>query len=525
MYHKCLSKYGYSVSKHVLKDKLGDVRKDLTVTTKVLPAFREFQEPQVYRIYTESENFIFVPRHYGTEHYGNPEYLALPEGIPISVQCDIEPLSHQVDALKKLDQLFDRNKQFGDGGVLSLPCGYGKTFCAIKTACRLGLCTLIIVPTECLMDQWADAIRSFTGPNTRIGFLQRDKIEIHNKDFVIGMIHSVSQREYDISGIFGLTILDECHHVSSKTFSQTLLKIRTKFMLGLSATPDRRDGLSYVFYKFLGPLFHKEKRSGSNTVVIEKIYLHSTDRKYDNIYMSGMKNTAAMTTQLSLLEERNMLLLDVLRNLIGQNRKILFLSSRREHLTTMFNLLKKNGFTYPNGQLVTFGYYYGKHGMSRDDHKKLLQKSAKCDIVLGIDYLAKEGLDIPDLNTLVFGTPPGMEVEQPVGRILRKFHKDVNPLVIDLVDNTGNYAKHSAGRDTWYQEEDYIIQESELNLDKMDTEFYLAVADIFSDKERQNTANTANTSLNTKNTKAKKKVRKVNSTKEADEPVFNISMF
>jgi superfamily II DNA or RNA helicase len=506
MHHRCLSKYGYAVAKDTIV--VDDVRTDLTVKTIVLPAFREFQKPQIYKIYTESQNFIFVPRHYGMENYGDPEYLAMPEGISIDVRCDIEPLAHQVEAFKKLEVIFDRSKQFGDGGVLSLPCGYGKTFCAIKTACRLGLCTLIIVPTECLMDQWAEAIRSFTGPATRIGFLQRDKVEIHDKDFVVGMIHSVSQREYDISNIFGLTILDECHHVGSKTFSQTLLKIRTKFMLGLSATPDRRDGLSHVFYKFLGPLFHKEKRSGSNTVIIKKINLYSNNRKYDNIYMSGMKNTASMTTQLSLFDARNLLLFNILKTLILQGRKILFLSSRREHLTTMFNLMRTNKLAYSDGKLVTFGYYYGKKGMSRDEHKKLLQTSAKCDIVLGIDYLAKEGLDIPDLNTLVFGTPPGMEVEQPVGRILRKFHKDVNPLVVDLVDNTGNYEKHSAERDSWYRDEDYIIHESALELDKIDDSFYANVADALA---------------NTTGIKKKKCAVKPRPVKDA--PKFDVSLF
>lgn len=483
MYHKCLSKYGYSVDKRIVgPNKVEDIRKDLTIKTIVLPAYRDFQEPQIYHIFSESENFIFVPRHYGMEHYGDPDYLAITEGLPMasSVKCEIKPLPHQIEAFRKLEIVFDRTMQFGSGGVLSLPCGYGKTFCAIKTACRLGLCTLIIVPTECLMDQWADAIRTFTGPKTRIGFLQRDKMDIHDKDFVIGMIHSVSQRDYDLTGVFGLTIFDECHHVSSKAFSRTLLKIRTKFMLGLSATPDRRDGLSHVFYKFLGPLFHKEKRAGSNTVIIKKINLHSANSKYDILYMpSGTKNTAGMTTNLSIFDHRNLLLLETLRILVAENRKILFLSNRREHLTKMYNLLKKGAFKYSDGHLATFGYYYGKTTMNREEHKKLLQTSAKCDIVLGIDHLAKEGLDIPDLNTLVFGTPPGMDVEQPVGRILRRFHKDVNPLVVDLVDNTGNYEKHSDERDLWYNDEDYIIQESSINLDK---DFQSTLIDIFSGK-------------------------------------------
>ena len=85
-------------------------------------------------------------------------------------------------------------------------------------------------------------------------------------------------------------------------------------------------------------------------------------------------------------------------------------------------------------------------------------------MVLGIDALAKEGLDIPDLNTLIFATPAGVDVEQPVGRILRKFHKGLNPMVIDLVDNTGNYVKHSKHRDAWYTDENYVIQDRHIQL-------------------------------------------------------------
>src|SRR3990167_7967692 len=117
-------------------------------------------------------------------------------------------------------------------------------------------------------------------------------------------------------------------------------------------------------------------------------------------------------------------------------------------------MLDAEGIKHPDtGKYITYGFYYGKKGMTRQAHRALLAESAKCDVVLGIDAIAKEGLDIPDMNTLIFATPGGVDVEQPVGRILRKFHKTMNPMVIDLVDNTGNYVKHSRERDTWYHEE------------------------------------------------------------------------
>jgi superfamily II DNA or RNA helicase len=94
--------------------------------------------------------------------------------------------------------------------------------------------------------------------------------------------------------------------------------------------------------------------------------------------------------------------------------------------------------------------------MNKKQYRLMLQKSAKCDIILGTHNIAAEGLDIPDLNTLVFATPM-VEIEQAVGRILRKFHKDINPMIIDMVDNFANFRKQGNSRDKYYESEDYTI--------------------------------------------------------------------
>ena len=154
--------------------------------------------------------------------------------------------------------------------------------------------------------------------------------------------------------------------------------------------------------------------------------------------------------------------------------KVLAISSRKQHLFELGDMLKAMNLRNPkDGKPITQGFYFGFTADCRDrlnkttynkkSHKEMLTQSAKCDIVLGIDALAKEGLDIPDRNALVWLTPPGIEIEQPVGRILRKFHA-VNPIVVDFVDNTGNFVKHSGERDKWFEEEDYVLQHSDLEL-------------------------------------------------------------
>jgi superfamily II DNA or RNA helicase len=467
--HKCLGRYGYAVNKTELSpEKEKQIKAELTVTTEVLPAYKDFQKPKIYKLYLHNSTQYFLPRFYGTAVFGPPAYNGLNDGLPITVECPQAPLPHQHVALEKLFRIFDRTKELGDGGVLQLPCGYGKTYCAIKTMCHLGLVALIIVPTECLMDQWAEAITKMTAGKARIGIIQQDRMEVNQCDFVIAMLHSLCLKDYppDLFLPFGITVFDECHHIGSETFSKAMMRVRTRFVLGLSATPVRRDGLSSVFHHFLGPLFHSEKRAGTNTVTVKKLILQSTTDHYAVVRMAnGTKCTSAMTTNISKFPQRNDLIITVLRQVIAQGRKVLVLSSRKEHLHDLKKRLDSAAIRTVLGEPLTSGFYYGKSGMNRKEHKRILAESAKCDVVLGIDVIAKEGLDIPDLNTLVFATPAGMDIEQPVGRILRKFHKSLSPLVFDLVDNTGNYTKHSSERDKWYTDEGYIIHELELELD------------------------------------------------------------
>ena len=467
--HKCLGKYGYAINKNTLgPEQEKKIKAALTVTTEVLPAYKDFQKPKIYKIYYHNKSQYFLPRFYGLEEFGPPEFNGLNDGIPIKVICPQKPLPHQGVALEKLFSIFDGKKELGGGGVLQLPCGYGKTYCAIKTLCHLGLTGLIIVPTECLMDQWVEAIGKMTDGKARVGIIQQDRVETKDRDFVIAMLHSVCLKDYPDGTFdgFGITVFDECHHISSETFCKAMMKIRTRFTLGLSATPVRRDGLSKVFHAFLGPLFHSEKRAGSNTVTVKKIRLESTSDSYALVRMAnGTKCTSAMTTNISKFAARNDLIILLIRESMAQGRKILLLSSRKEHLHDIKKRLDESAIRTVEGVPLTSGFYYGKSGMNRTEHKRILAESAKCDVVLGIDVIAKEGLDIPDLNTLIFATPAGMEIEQPVGRILRKYHKHLNPIVFDLVDNTGNYVKHSSERDKWYTEEGYIINELKVELD------------------------------------------------------------
>ena len=144
--------------------------------------------------------------------------------------------------------------------MLELFCGFGKTVLALKVIAELKKKTLVIVHKSFLMDQWQERIKQFL-PTARVGIIQGETIDTEDKDIVLGMLQSISMKEYPHSLFqeFGLTILDEVHHLSAEVFSRALFKIVTQYMLGLSATMKRKDGLTHVFKMFLGDVIYSKK--------------------------------------------------------------------------------------------------------------------------------------------------------------------------------------------------------------------------------------------------------------------------
>ena len=122
---------------------------------------------------------------------------------------------------------------------------------------------MIIVHKEFLLRQWKERIEQFL-PDARVGRIQGPTVDIEDKDIVIGMLQSLSMKDYDINlfQCFGLTIIDEVHHISAEVFSRVLFKVVTKYYLGLSATMKRTDGLTKVIKMFLGDVVYKKREEG-----------------------------------------------------------------------------------------------------------------------------------------------------------------------------------------------------------------------------------------------------------------------
>jgi superfamily II DNA or RNA helicase len=309
--------------------------------------------------------------------------------------------------------------------------------------------TLIIVHKSFLLEQWKERIAQFL-PNASIGIIQQDKCEIENKDIIIGMIQTITKREYpdDTFKSIQLTVFDEVHHCSAQGFSNIFYKIGSKLTLGLSANIKRTDGLTKVIEWFLGSVICNEIISEIEKPSIKFIEAEYSTKITPKFNFKGNLNSPDMINQLVVDSARNQLIINEILDLNKEGRKILVLSGRRGHCEYLAEQLIKNN--------IITGLYLG--GMSNEH----LEESNKKQVVIATYSMASEAYDNPDLDTLVMATGIS-NIIQSIGRILRKKNK-FNPLVIDICDIQffGNQARR---RKQFYKKSGYIILKNDTKED------------------------------------------------------------
>jgi superfamily II DNA or RNA helicase len=497
--NRVLTAHGYAIKKSSLTPtSMQTLRKELTVAPLVNQKFQRAAGPATFTVYTESATRFYVPRCWGKTTYGPAEAESLPEGAPL--RSDIQFIGKPYDYQKAIvDQFIDTA---GGNGLICVPCGRGKTFMAIWTAMRLGKKFLIVVDKEFLMNQWKGELEALV-PGIRVGILQEDKCQIGEEtrvgkpmtipqlkqlckerklkvtgtrdellariqfvqpdfqdkevttvsyDCTIAMIQTLVQRDFPQGTFkdFAFTIFDECHHLGAAHFSKALLKVQTKYMLGLSATPTRDDGLTKVFEWFLGKPVYWEKTREPDPQVVVRLEQFSTDNPDYNEVPTDYKGEpvlARLLTKIVECPERNKHLAKLIAEIgTDEKRRILVLSERIGHLEAIEQLLKPSG--------LTMSYYIG--GMKEEER----EAGARVSRVLLASYaMASEAMNIKHLNCVVLASPR-KKVEQSTGRILRvqKHQREVHPLIVDVVDSHGMYQGQWRKRSAYYKKCAYRIQ-------------------------------------------------------------------
>jgi len=446
---------GYTIYKECLDIKEQRVIRDELNVRPYIPK-SPIQQP-TYPVFRESVNKFYLPRYYGIKNYGDPEEMLIPPGddIQVAFEGDLRDYQlHIVDVYKK------EATNIG-GGLLEIPCGRGKTVIALKIISEMKKKTLVIVHKGFLLNQWIERITQFL-PSAKVGRIQGQVLDIEGKDIVIGMLQSLSMKEYadTLFHSFGLIIVDECHHISSEVFCRSLQKIITRYTLGLSATMNRKDGLTKVFKMFLGEIVYSEERESTDQVLVKAIQ-YEVDAPEFNAMCYDYRGSPAYSTMISKLCEyrpRSDFILQVLEKelAIGKETQlamqVMILAHNKNVLTYLHDAIKQRG-------LYTVGYYVG--GMK----EPALKQTETCQVIIATYSMAAEALDIKTLTTLILATPK-TDIVQAVGRILRVKHE--RPLVIDIIDSHDVFLSQWQKRRKYYTSNNYKIMHTKSDLYALD---------------------------------------------------------
>jgi len=444
-----LNNTGYLIPKNSKWD-IASYKKELTVepliTFNIGP-----KTDKKFSVYRENNDYLIVPKYYGLEKIGPPtiNQETIGSNININFKGSLRPLQETI-----IDTIIPHitNK---DGGVLCLPCAAGKTVLSLYLISKFKVKTLIIVHKTFLLEQWKERAKEFT--DAKIGILQQNKIEIEGNDIVIGMLQSIAKDKYDSSIFkeFGMVIFDEAHHAPSEYFSKALPIISCKKTIGLSATPKRTDKLEKVLYWFFGDIMYKSDVNKNEKVLVNIVNYMIEHPKFCELKLyTGDTNRAGTLNKITTIGRRNKLIIDLIEEILNKDilnkRKIIVLSDRILHL----QLLKRR-FDKRNLNFIS-DFYIG--GMKQDK----LNIAEKANVIFATYGMASEALDIPDLNTLFMATPR-KEVEQAVGRILRKINPDVQPTIYDFVDQLPSFINQGRVRKSLYNKMGFKLSYSTYN--------------------------------------------------------------
>jgi superfamily II DNA or RNA helicase len=445
-----IGKRGYILKKsHYDLETIQKLRERLTVKPMVNVDYCGPPEP--FPVYRESNEKFYMPKFFGVKEIGPAEANILPFGLDIELTVS-ENFETRPNQLAPIQVAYDTLTTVG-GGILSLGTGYGKTNIALYLIQKLKKKALIIVHKEFLMNQWIERIEQFL-PGARVGKVQGDKIEIDDKDIVIGMLQSISSKTYALDAFdsFGIVVIDECHRIPCQHFSKALLKINCRMMLGLSATPTRDDGLTKILKWYIGEIIYEGLNENIKNVEVKRYVIYSDNEDYKKEIMTP-RHAPMLPKMINNIVEydiRNQFIISLIRDLIEEKRQILLLSDRRLHLETIKAMVEEE-------KICKVGYYMG--GMKQGD----LKESEGMDLILGTYSMAAEGMDIPSLNTLILASPKS-KITQAVGRIIRKKHVDVSPLVVDLVDKFSIFSGQGNKRMTFYKKTGYPVSNYKVDL-------------------------------------------------------------
>lgn len=409
-----------------------------------------FQNPEFYRARAMRLSVWDKPRVIGcAENY--PRHIALPRGCldtaqdllrENAIRCDFrderntgEPIDVRFVGTLRTDQEAAVAAMLRDDvGVLCAPTAFGKTVTAAALIARRGVNTLVLVHRTELLRQWQERLQTFLGVGGGVvGTIGGGKTKPTGK-IDIAVMQSLS-RQGEVNALaenYGHVIVDECHHVGAVSFDAILKRCKAKYVLGLTATPIRRDGQQPIIFMQCGPIRHTAARPVDAPHNLE-VLPRSCFARIDLPPKSGIQE---VFRHLANDRSRTAAIAAEVRKAFDQGRKVLVLTERTEHLDAIQTAL---GAESPP--------LFVLHGrMSRKQRATLIAELDALPpdaprVLLATGKLVGEGFDHPPLDTLALAMPISWKgtLQQYAGRLHREHAGKTDVRIIDFVD-TGHPA-------------------------------------------------------------------------------------
>lgn len=332
-----------------------------------------------------------------------------------------------------------------DFGVLNAATGSGKTCMALAVIAERKQPTLVIVHTRELLAQWIDRACQFLGmPSDEIGQIGGGK-KVIGKRLTVGIVNSIYPIADEIKKHFGFVVVDEAHHCPSRTFVEAVSAFDSKYLLGLSATPWRRDKLSKLIFFFLGDVVHvvdKARLIQEGNILKPEIITRQT---YFSTSYDPSGEYSKMLSELAENADRNYLVVsDVVQEVANGGGISLVLSDRKSHCEILAGMLTGKGIK----TAILIG------DLSTSKRKEVIEKinAGEVSVIVATGSLVGEGFDLPALSALFLATPIKFSgrVLQYLGRVLRPAPGKGTPKVFDYVDPVGVLVASARARQRVY---------------------------------------------------------------------------
>lgn len=407
-----------------------------------------FQNPEFYRAQAMRRSTWEFSRVIGcAENY--PRHIALPRGCldaatklldenGIGLDLTDERFAGDSLSLKFAGQLRpDQEKAVNamlahDTGVLCAPTAFGKTVTAAALISRRGVSTLVLVHRNELLKQWQERLRVFLGlDKAQLGTIGGGKRKPTGVVDIASMQSLCRGDEVsDVIERYGHVVIDECHHLAARSYEKLFKVAKARYVLGLTATPIRRDGQHPIIFMQCGTIRHEANRPENaprSLTVIPRLL--ATQPNSD-----PTMSIQDVFRQISNSAERSRRIVDDVLDTYRSGRSILILTERTEHLATLEQALA--------GQIENLFALHGR--MPRKQRTALLAALEALPgdaprVLLATGRLVGEGFDHPPLDTLMLAMPISWKgtLQQYAGRLHREHAGKSDVLIYDYVD-TGN---------------------------------------------------------------------------------------